>query len=177
MLVIEGFPTYGGLAGRDLEAISRGLREVLDENYLRFRVGQVEQFGSRLTSLGIPILRPVGGHAVYVDAKSLLSHIPQSEFPAQALVVALYREGGVRSVEIGTVMFGRDQPKDGETAVASMELVRLAVPRRVYTASHLQYVAEVLAEIGAHRKRLKGLRFTYRAPVLRHFTARFEEIA
>jgi tryptophanase len=176
MLVIEGFPTYGGLAGRDLEAISRGLREVLDENYLRFRVGQVEQFGSRLTSLGIPILRPVGGHAVYVDAKTLLSHIPQSQFPAQALVVALYREGGVRSVEIGTVMFGRDQPKDGETAVAPMELVRLAVPRRVYTTSHLQYVAEVLGEIAAHRTRLKGLRFTYRAPVLRHFTARFEEI-
>jgi tryptophanase len=176
MLVTEGFPTYGGLAGRDLEAMSRGLREVLDEDYLRFRVGQVAEFGSRLTSLGIPILRPVGGHAVYVDAKTLLSHIPQSQFPAQALVVALYREGGVRSVEIGTVMFGRDRPEGGEATVAPMELVRLAVPRRVYTASHLQYVAELLAVICAQRTRLKGLRFSFRAPVLRHFTARFEEI-
>lgn len=175
MLVIEGFPTYGGLAGRDLEAISRGLREVLQEDYLRFRVEQVAQFGARLTSHGIPILRPVGGHAVYVDAKTLLPHIPQAEFPAQALVVALYREGGVRSVEIGTVMFGRDQ--GGEATVAPMELVRLAVPRRVYTASHLQYVADILAGIGARRERLKGLRFTFRAPVLRHFTARFEELA
>ncbi|HEY7374165.1 MAG TPA: tryptophanase [Polyangia bacterium] len=175
MLVIEGFPTYGGLAGRDLEAMSRGLREVLQEEYLRFRVEQVAQFGARLTALGIPILRPVGGHAVYVDAKALLPHIPQSQFPAQALVVALYREGGVRSVEIGTVMFGRDQ--GGEATVAPMELVRLAVPRRVYTASHLQYVAEILGGIGAQRTRLKGLRFTFRAPVLRHFTAQFEEIA
>jgi tryptophanase len=176
MLVTEGFPTYGGLAGRDLEAMSRGLREVLDEDYLRFRVGQVAEFGNRLTSLGIPILRPVGGHAVYVDAKTLLSHIPQPQFPAQALVVALYREGGVRSVEIGTVMFGRDRPEGGEATVAPMELVRLAVPRRVYTASHLQYVAELLGGICAHRARLKGMRFTFRAPVLRHFTARFEEI-
>src|SRR5262249_20815745 len=148
----------------------------LQEDYLRFRVEQVAQFGTRLTNLGIPILRPVGGHAVYVDAKNLLSHIPQSQLPAQALVVALYREGGVRCVEIGTVMFGREDPEGGDAVVAPMELVRLAVPRRVYTASHLQYVAELLGEIATHRKRLNGLRFTYRAPVLRHFTARFEEI-
>ena len=176
MLVIEGFPTYGGLAGRDMEAIARGLREVLQEDYLRFRVEQVAQFGARLTSFGIPILRPVGGHAVYVDAKSALPHIPQSRFPAQAMVVALYREGGVRSVEIGTVMFGRGDPEKGDGSVAPMELVRLAVPRRVYTASHLQYVADLLGEVCAERTRLKGLRFTYRAPVLRHFTARFDEI-
>jgi tryptophanase len=176
MLVTEGFPTYGGLAGRDMEAISRGLQEVLDEDYLRFRVEQVAQFGARLIGLGIPILRPVGGHAVYVDAKTLLPHIPPSQFPAQALVAALYRAGGVRSVEIGTVMFGREHPEGGPGTVAPMELVRLAVPRRVYTASHLQYVAELFAQISEQRAQLKGLRFTYQAPVLRHFTARFEEI-
>jgi len=176
MLIIEGFPTYGGLAGRDLEAVSRGLREVLNEDYLRFRTEQVAQFGARLTAAGIPILRPVGGHAVYVDAKALLPDIPQSRFPAQALVVALYREGGVRSVEIGTVMFGREAPAGSSPVVAQMELVRLAVPRRAYTASHLHYVADMLARVAAEPSRLRGLRFTHQSAVLRHFTARFEEI-
>jgi tryptophanase len=176
MIIIEGFPTYGGLAGRDLEAVARGLREVLNEDYLRFRVEQVAQFGSWLTEAGVPILQPVGGHAVYVDAKQFLPHIPPAQFPAQALAVALYREGGIRSVEIGTVMFGRDTPDGGEPICAQMELVRLAVPRRVYTASHLRYVADVLGEIAADRSRLRGLKFTYKAPVLRHFTARFEEL-
>jgi tyrosine phenol-lyase len=176
LIVIEGFPTYGGLAGRDLEAVARGLREVLDENYLRFRVGQVEAFGARLTELGIPIMRPTGGHAVYVDAKRLLPDIPPLHFPAQALSVALYREGGVRGVEIGSVMFGSTDPETGAALPAPMELVRLAVPRRVFTNSHLEYVADVLRRIREKRDELKGLRMTYAPKVLRHFTARFEEI-
>lgn len=176
LIVIEGFPTYGGLAGRDLEAVARGLREVLDESYLRFRVGQVESFGQRLTDLGIPIMRPTGGHAVYIDAKRLLPDIPPLEFPAQALSVALYREGGVRGVEIGSVMFGSTDPETGAQIAAPMELIRLAVPRRVFTNSHLEYVAGVLERIRDRRSELKGLRMTYAPQVLRHFTARFEEI-
>ncbi len=168
LVLIEGFPTYGGLAGRDLEAVARGLREVLDEEYLRFRVAQVEAFGRRLTALGVPIIQPTGGHAVYVDARDFLPEIPPDELPAQALAVALYREGGVRGVEIGSVMFGGDAP---------LELVRLAVPRRVYTNSHLQYVAEVLESIRDHRDRVRGLRIVEQAPLLRHFTCRFEELA
>ncbi len=176
LIVIEGFPTYGGLAGRDLEAVARGLREVLDENYLRFRVGQVERFGAMLSAAGIPIMRPTGGHAVYVDARRLLPHIPPLEFPAQALSVALYREGGVRGVEIGSVMFGSEDPVTGAVIPAPMELVRLAIPRRVFTNSHLEYVAGVLEDIAVLRETLRGLRMTYAPKVLRHFTARFAEI-
>src|SRR3954454_7029263 len=176
LVVIEGFPTYGGLAGRDLEAVSRGLREGLDESYLRFRVNQVETFGALLTAAGIPIMRPTGGHAVYIDAQQLLPHIPQCQFPAQALSVALYREGGIRGVEIGSVMFGKDDPATGELIPAPMELIRLAVPRRVFTNSHLQYVAGVLEDIRSQRNSLKGLRMTFAPKVLRHFSARFEEV-
>src|SRR5436853_2623506 len=176
LIVIEGFPTYGGLAGRDLEAVARGLREVLDENYLRFRVNQVEQFGAMLTAAGIPIMQPTGGHAVYIDAKKLLPHIPQQQFPAQALSVALYREAGIRRVEIGSVMFGKDDPVTGELIPAPMELRRLAVPRRVFTNSHLEYVAGVLEDIRAQRHTLKGMRMTFAPKVLRHFSARFEEV-
>ena len=176
LVLIEGFPTYGGLAGRDLEAVARGLREVLNEEYLRFRVTQVEAFGQGLIDLGIPIIRPTGGHAVYIDARDFLPGIPPAEFPAQALVVALYREGGVRGVEIGSVMFGRTDPETGEPIYAPLELVRLAVPRRVYTNSHLQYVTDVLESIRDHRDRLRGLRITEQAPMLRHFTCRFAEI-
>ena len=176
LIVIEGFPTYGGLAGRDLEAVARGLREVLDESYLAFRIGQVASFGARLTALGIPIIRPTGGHAVYVDARALLPHIPPLSFPAQALSVALYREGGVRGVEIGSVMFGATDPATGEPIPAPLELVRLAVPRRVFTNSHLEYVAQVLARIAARRHELKGFRMTFAPKVLRHFTCRFAEI-
>jgi len=177
LIVIEGFPTYGGLAGRDLEAVARGLREALDESYLTYRIGQVAAFGGRLAELGIPLVRPTGGHAVYLDARRLLPHIPPAELPAQALSVALYREGGVRGVEIGSVMFGRRDPATGREVPAPMELVRLAVPRRVFSGAHLAYVAEVLEEIRDARESLRGLRFTYQAPVLRHFTARFEELA
>jgi tyrosine phenol-lyase len=176
LIIIEGFPTYGGLAGRDLEAVARGLREVLDEDYLRFRIGQVRSFGARLTELGIPIVRPTGGHAVYIDARQLLPAIPPLRFPAQALSVALYREGGVRGVEIGSVMFGTTDAATGEPRPAPLELVRLAVPRRVYTASHLEYVAAVLARIHALREEIKPLRMTNDPRVLRHFSARFEEI-
>jgi len=176
LIVIEGFPTYGGLAGRDLEAVARGLREVLDENYLRYRVGQVEAFGRRLTELGIPIMQPTGGHAVYIDARKLLPHIPPLEFPAQALSVALYREGGIRGVEIGSVMFGSEDPVTGAPIPAPMELIRLAIPRRVFSNSHLEYVAEVLEQIRDQREELRGFRMTYAPKVLRHFTARFEEI-
>jgi tryptophanase len=176
LIVIEGFPTYGGLAGRDLEAVARGLEEVLDEAYLAYRVSQVERFGAKLTALGIPIIRPTGGHAVYIDARTFIPDIPQEHFPAQALSVALYRYGGVRGVEIGTVMFGKTDPVTGRVITAPMELVRLAVPRRVFTDAHLAYVAEVLAEIGERRDELRGLRFTFESPTLRHFTAHFEEL-
>lgn len=176
LILIEGFPTYGGLAGRDLEAVARGLREVLDPEYLRFRVGQVAAFGDKIAALGIPIVRPVGGHAVYVDAKGFLPEIPQERFPAQALVVALYRQGAVRGVEIGGVMFGRRDEQTGALILPDLELVRLAVPRRVYSNSHLDYVVAVLEHIRDAPASVRGLRITHEAPVLRHFTARFEEI-
>ncbi len=176
LVLIEGFPTYGGLAGRDLEVVARGLREVLSHEYLRFRVSQVAELGGRLTDHGIPIIQPTGGHAVYIDAESFLPDIPKSRFPAQALTVALYRYGGVRGVEIGSVMFGRTDPATGDAVYAPLELVRLAIPRRVYTNSHLRYVADVLVEIAERRDKLKGLKIVEEAPVLRHFTCRFEEI-
>lgn len=176
LILIEGFPTYGGLAGRDLEAVARGLQEVLDERYLEFRVGQVQAFWERLDQAGVPILRPAGGHAVYLDALSFLSHIPQHQFPAQALTVALYLEGAIRGVEIGGVMFGKKEPASGEPIWPSLELVRLAIPRRVYTNTHLEYVAEIIERLFRNRGGVKGLRMVYEAPVLRHFTARFEPI-
>ena len=143
---------------------------------MRFRVGQLDAFGRRIHELGIPIIRPVGGHAVYIDARRFLPHIPPAEFPAQALVVALYRVGAVRGVEIGSVMFGRTDPETGEATYADLELVRLAVPRRVYTNTHLAYVVEVLEQIRDRPDQLQGLRMVHEAPVLRHFTARFEEL-
>ena len=176
LILIEGFPTYGGLAGRDLEAMARGLREVLNEDYLAFRINQVAHLGELLDQAGVPIVKPVGGHAVYIDAKRMLPHIPQSQFPGQALVVALYREYGVRAVEIGSLMFGHPDPNSGEMVYPQLELVRLAVPRRVYTTEHMRYVAESVIELHRRRERLKGLRITYEAPVLRHFTARLEEL-
>jgi len=172
MLILkEGFPTYGGLAGRDLEALAAGFEEVQDEAYLASRIGQVRRFGEALKENGVPILEPTGGHAVYVDAKGVLPHIPAHELPAQSLTVALYLEGGVRGVEIGSLMFGK-KDKDGGFVPAAMELVRLAVPRRVYTDNHLGYVAEVAGTVAADRKSFKGFRIVEEPPFLRHFTAR-----
>jgi tyrosine phenol-lyase len=176
LILVEGFPTYGGLAGRDLEAMARGLKEVLDEEYLSFRIGQVRYLGELLDQGGVPILKPVGGHAVYLNAKEFLPHVPQSAFPAQALCVALYREFGIRGVEIGTVMFGKKDPVTGRTIHPELEMVRLAIPRRVYTNMQITYVAESIIELFRTRETIRGLAMTYEAPVLRHFTARFEEL-
>lgn len=170
LILTEGFPTYGGLAGYDLEAIAVGLHEVLDEDYLRYRIRSVEYLGEILTGANVPIVQPPGGHAVYLDARAMLPHIPQSEYPAWALSLVLYLEGGIRSVEIGSLMFG--QQPDGSEKPADMELVRLAFPRRVYTQSHVDYLAEVLLHVSAMRDRIRGVRLVESPPVLRHFSAR-----
>jgi tyrosine phenol-lyase len=176
LIVTEGFPTYGGLAGRDLEAIAQGLEEVIDENYLVYRVRSVEYLAEKLIERGIPVLIPPGGHAVYLDAKRFAPHIPPEQFPGQSIVVELYRIGGIRSVEIGSVMFGRKDKETGKFIPHTMELVRLAIPRRVYTQSHIDYVVEVITEVYKNRDKLKGYRIVWEAPLLRHFTARFEPI-
>ena len=176
LILVEGFPTYGGLAGRDLEAMARGLREVLDEDYLSFRVGQVRYLGELLNQAHVPILKPIGGHAVYLNAKEFLPHLPQDQFPAQSLAVALYREFGIRGVEIGTLMFGQKEATTGRTIHPELEMVRLAIPRRVYTNMQITYVAESIIELYRRRERIHGLTLTYEAPMLRHFTARFEEL-
>jgi tyrosine phenol-lyase len=176
LILVEGFPTYGGLAGRDLEAMAIGLEEVLDEDYLAFRTGQVAQLGEMLDQAGVPIVKPVGGHAVYLDARAFLPHVPQEQFPGQALVVALYRDHGIRAVEVGSLMFGHRDPATGQSVLPKLELVRLAVPRRVYTTEHIRYVAESVIALHRQRTRLCGLRITYEAPVLRHFTARLEQL-
>jgi len=168
LILTEGFPTYGGLAGYDLEAIAVGLREALDEDYLQYRTRSVAYLGEFLTKAGIPIVQPPGGHAIYIDAQAMLPHIPQHEYPAWALSLVLYLEGGIRSVEIGSVMFGL-QP-DGSEKPAAKELVRLAFPRRMYTQSHIDYLGEVLAHIGGMRDRIRGMRIVQSPPVLRHFT-------
>ena len=176
LIMVEGFPTYGGLAGRDLEAMARGLREVLDEDYLSFRVGQVRYLGELLDQVGVPILKPIGGHAVYLNAKEFLPHISQDRCPAQSLAVALYREYGIRGVEIGTVMFGKKDAATGRTIHPELEMVRLAIPRRVYTNMQITFVADSIIELFNRREKIYGLVLTYEAPVLRHFTARFEEL-
>ncbi len=176
LIVIEGFPTYGGMSGRDIAAMAAGLREVLNEDYLSYRVGQIEYFGKILEEAGAPIIKPTGGHAVFVDAGRMLPHIPKDQFPGQSLTVELYREGGIRAVEIGSLMFGGYDPVTGEKVVASKELVRLAVPRRVYTASHLDYVADIMSGISARKDKLRGYKITRQASLLRHFTAELEEL-
>ncbi len=174
LILTEGFPTYGGLAGYDLEAIAVGLKEVVEEDYLHYRIRSVAYLGDKLSNAGIPIVQPPGGHAIYVDARAMLPHIPQEEYPAWALSLALYLEGGIRSVEIGSVMFGL-QP-DGTEKPAAMELVRLAFPRRVYTQSHVDYLAEVFLYVNENKERIRGLRIVEAPSVLRHFSARLEPL-
>lgn len=177
LILTEGFPTYGGLAGRDLEVIAVGLREALDEHYQEYRNATVRYMSGRLEAKGIPHVKPAGGHAVFLDAKAFLPHIPPSDFPGISLVNALYLEGGIRAVELGSVMFGKRNPETGEEKPAVMELVRLAFPRRVYTQSHFDYTLEVLDEVFAQREQLKGWKISWQAPFLRHFTAHFEPLA
>ena len=176
LILTEGFPTYGGLAGRDLEAIAVGLYEALDEDYLLYRITSTTYLGRHISDAGVPIVQPPGGHAVYIDAAALFPQIPALQLPGQALVVELYREAGIRAVEIGTVMFGRRDPATGQESTAPMELVRLAIPRRVYTQSHVDYVVEAILNVFARRARVGGYRFVEQAPFLRHFTARFEPL-
>jgi len=176
LILTEGFPTYGGLAGRDLEAIAQGLREVVHEDYLRYRIRSTAYLGEALDRAGVPLVKPFGGHAVYLDARALLPHVPALAYPGQALAVALYVEGGIRACEIGTVMFGRHP--DGSETPAAMDLVRLAIPRRTYTQSHIDYVIEVVTAVAARAGELRGFRICEPQPAaLRHFTARFEPLA
>jgi tryptophanase len=174
LILTEGFVTYGGLAGRDLEAIAQGLREVVDEDYLRYRIRSTAYLGEALDQAGVPLVKPFGGHAVYLDARALLPHIPPLQYPGQALAAALYREGGIRGCEIGTVMFGLHP--DGTESAAAMDLVRLAIPRRTYTQSHVDYVIEVVAWVAERAASLVGMRIVEAPPALRHFTARFEPL-
>jgi tryptophanase len=174
LILTEGFPTYGGLAGRDLEALAQGLREVVQHDYLRYRIRSTAYLGEALLKVGVPVLTPIGGHAVYIDARALAPHLSPLEYPGQAVAVALYELGGIRSCEIGTVMFGR-QP-DGSEVAASMDLVRLAIPRRTYTQSHVDYVIEVCERLADAAPSLPGYRITTEPPALRHFTARFEPV-
>jgi tyrosine phenol-lyase len=177
LILTEGFPTYGGLAGRDLEAIAVGLQEVVREDYLHYRFASMRYLGERIAAAGVPIVQPPGGHAIYIDAGALLPHIPAHEYPGQALAVELYREAGIRSCEIGSVMLGRRAPETDEELPAALELVRLAIPHRAYTQSHVDYVIEAVLEVNKRRDRLRGYRITSQAPFLRHFTAGFEPLA
>src|SRR6266849_5203451 len=174
LVLTEGFPTYGGLAGRDLDAIAQGLQEVLDEDYLKYRLRSVEYLAERLDKIGYPIVQPPGGHAVYVDVRALLPHIPPTQFPAQSLCSAIYEHGGIRTGEIGNAMFGRNV--GGREIPSDMDLVRIAIPRRAYTQSHIDYVVEVAEHVYKLRETLHGFRVTRQAPVLRHFTIEFEPI-
>jgi len=167
LILTEGYPTYGGLAGRDLEAVAVGVQEALHEDYLRYRIASTAYLGDHIAEQGVPIVQPPGGHAIYVDARAFLPHIPPDQFPGVALAAELYLEGGIRSVEIGTLMFG---------AAAKMDLVRLAIPRRVYTQSHVDYVVEIILEVWKNRDRIFGLKLSHEAPYLRHFTARLEPV-
>jgi tryptophanase len=167
LILTEGYPTYGGLAGRDLEAIAVGVQESLEEDYLRYRIASTAYLGNHIADQGVPIVQPPGGHAIYLDARAFLPHIPLDQFPGVALAAELYLEGGIRSVEIGTLMFG---------TAATMDLVRLAIPRRVYTQSHIDYVIEVILAVWKRRERIQGMRLTFEAPFLRHFTAHLEPV-
>jgi tryptophanase len=167
LILTEGYPTYGGLAGRDLEAIAVGVQEALEDDYLRYRIVSTAYLGNHIAEHGVPIVQPPGGHAIYLDARAFLPHVPAAQFPGVALACELYLEGGIRSVEIGSLMFGK---------AASMDLVRLAIPRRVYTQSHIDFVIEVILEVWNRREHIRGMRLTYEAPFLRHFTAHLEPV-
>jgi tyrosine phenol-lyase len=168
LILTEGYPTYGGLAGRDLEAIAVGLQEALEEDYLRYRIASTAYLGNHIASQGVPIVQPSGGHAIYLDTRAFLPHVPPEQFPGVALACELYLEGGIRCVEIGTLMFA---------AAAKMDLVRLAIPRRVYTQSHIDYVVEVILQVWKNREKISGMRLSYQAPFLRHFTAHLQPLA
>ena len=176
LIVTEGFPTYGGLAGHDLEAFARGLDEVLQEDYLKYRIRSVAYLGEHISAIGAPIFQPPGGHAIYIDAQAFLPHIPPHHYPGQALACELYLCGGIRSCEIGSVMFGKTDPQSGQFKPAPLEMVRLAIPRRVYTKSHIDYVVECIESVFRKRDKIKGMRITYEPPVLRHFTAQFKPL-
>jgi tryptophanase len=176
LIVTEGFPTYGGLAGRDLEAFAQGLEEVVDEDYLKYRMRSTAYVVEKLDAMGVPVFKPAAGHAVYLDASAFLPHVPPYEFPGQALACALYLEGGIRSCEIGSLMFGRTDTETGEFQPAMLELLRLAIPRRVYTQSHMDYVVECVGEVFAKRDAIRGVRIVQEPPLLRHFTATFEPL-
>jgi tyrosine phenol-lyase len=175
LIITEGYETYGGLAGRDMEAIAQGLEEILDESYLKYRIASTKYLGDRLLKMGVPIIQPPGGHAIYVDAKALLPKIPVEQYPGQALVIELFKVGGIRTVEIGSIMFGKYDEK-GKFIPAAMELVRLAIPRRVYTQSHIDYVLEVFEEIKKNSGKIKGVKMTYAPKFLKHFTAKFAPV-
>jgi len=176
LILREGFPTYGGLAGRDLDAMAVGLLEGLDEDYLAYRLGQTAYLAECLQGIGVPIVEPPGGHAVYIDAGGLFPRIPKEQFPGQALAVEMYLEGGVRGVELGSVMFAHPDPESGEMRHPALEMVRLAIPRRMYTQAHMDFVVDVMARVKKRRKKIRGYRFTYAPKLLRHFTARFEQV-
>ncbi len=175
LVPLEGFITYGGMAGRDMEALARGLYEVLEEDYLAHRVGQVARLGQKLLDIGVPIQQPIGGHAVFVDGKTWLKHLPQEQFPSQALCIELYLESGVRAVEVGTILAGRD-PQTGENIMPPLDLLRLTVPRRTYTDNHMDYVAAAFGKIGEKREKIRGVKMTYEPQILRHFTASFTRV-
>ena len=175
LIITEGFPTYGGLAGRDLEAIAVGLEEIVEESYLNYRIRTTEYLTEKLVANGVPVMQPAGGHAVYLDAKAFLSHIPEDQYPGQALAIALYKTGGIRTVEIGSFMFGKYN-SEGKLIPAQFELVRMAFPRRVYTQSHIDYVAEIILEVFENRNEIKGLKIDKEAKFLRHFTAHLSEL-
>ncbi len=176
LILTEGYPTYGGLAGRDLEAIATGLEEVVHEDYLQYRIVSTEYLGRHIACDGVPIVQPPGGHAIYIDAAAFLPHLEAHEYPGIALAVELYLEAGIRAVEIGSVMFGQHDPVSGEEKPAEQELLRLAIPRRVYTQSHIDYVVEAILDVWTRREAIGGYRITYQSPFLRHFTARFEPL-
>ena len=176
LILTEGFPTYGGLAGRDLEAIAVGLHEALQEDYLQYRIASTAYLGNHIAAEGVPIVQPPGGHAIYIDVRAFLPHIPPAQFPGVALAAELYLEGGIRSVEIGTLMFGKRDER-GVEHVGPMDLLRLAIPRRVYTQSHIDYTVEVILDVWRRREQIRGLALTYQAPFLRHFTARLRPLA